>query len=325
LLLSNKASTVFSTLEDNSAIDCTFLFHRLKFTFLLFSDVSAIVSARSVFIVLSSCNFLIVRTIFYSSAPPNSLVCWSEDSPCHKKIKPRSEKLVVRFNSPPPGVPRKGLSPIIIPRRFLVRQRPRTNDDKNENNTADNSNASSSCSSSINSSSDSEKKTSTTSTPQPPQPQTPVRRPAPRPSDDNAVEMLALMLKERLAQAKRRRQLFPDDDEQTTSTNTVAVSDSLQSELDAFLAHSEIDDLFATVDLSNLEFNYSQPSSSNLLTPYERYKASVTTDDNDDGKSQKRKHEAEAENVMPPKFIAFDDDDDEFFETAEVLEILRQY
>ncbi|KRZ09758.1 hypothetical protein T11_10228, partial [Trichinella zimbabwensis] len=325
-------------LEHNSAIDCTFLFHRLKFTFLLFSDVSAIVSARSVFIVLSSCNFLIVRStvqktilpqkkpsIFYSSAPPNSLVCWSEDSPCHKKIKPRSEKLVVRFNSPPPGVPRKGLSPIIIPRRFLVRQRPRTNDDKNENNTDNNSNASSSCSS-INSSSDSEKKTSTTSTPQPPQPQTPVRRPAPRPSDDNAVEMLALMLKERLAQAKRRRQLFPDDDEQTTSTNTVAVSDSLQSELDAFLAHSEIDDLFATVDLSNLEFSYSQPSSSNLLTPYERYKASVTTDDDDDdGKSQKRKHEAEAESVTPPKFIAFDDDDDEFFETAEVLEILRQY
>ncbi|KRY88533.1 hypothetical protein T4D_10134, partial [Trichinella pseudospiralis] len=323
-------------LEDSSAIDCTFLLHRLKFTFRLFSDVSAIVSARSRFIVISSYNIFIVRStvqktillpkipsIFYSSAPPNSLVCWSEDSPCHKKIKPRSEKLVVRFNSPPPGAPRKGLSPIIIPRRFLVRQPPRTNDDKNENNTDNNSNASSSCSS-VNSSSDSEKKTSTTSTPQPPQQQTPVRRPAPRPSDDDAVEMLALMLKERLAQAKRRRQLFPDDDEQTTSTNTVAVSDSLQSELDAFLAHSEIDDLFATVDLSSLEFNYSQPSSSNLLTPYERYKASVTTDEMQ-GNSQKRKHEAETENVTPPKFIAFDDDDDEDFETAEVLEILRQY
>ncbi|OUC46982.1 hypothetical protein D917_07279 [Trichinella nativa] len=157
-----------------------------------------------------NCLFIIFQAIFYSSAPPNSLVCWSEDSPCHKKIKPRFEKLVVRFNSPPPGAPRK------------------------------------------------------------------VRRPVTPPADDDAVQMLALMLKQRLAQAKRRRQLFHDDDEQTTSTNTVAVSESLQREIDAFLAHSEIDDLFATVDLSSLEFSYSQPSSSNAPTPYERYKASVS-------------------------------------------------
>ncbi|KRY19364.1 hypothetical protein T12_1265, partial [Trichinella patagoniensis] len=279
-------------------------------------------NALSYFIDCSSLFYSSAMSIFYSSAPPNSLVCWSEDSPCHKKIKPRSEKLVVRFNSPPPGAPRKGLSPIIIPRRFLVRRRPPTKDDKNENNTDNNSNGSSSCTG-VNSSSDGEKKTSTTSTPPPPQPQTPVRRPVTPPADDDAVEMLALMLKQRLAQAKRRRQLFPDDDEQTTSTNTVAVSESLQREIDAFLAHSEIDDLFATVDLSSLEFSYSQPSSSNAPTPYERYKASVTTNELQ-SKSEKKTNEAEAEKATSPQFISFDDDD-EFFATAEVLEILRQY